>query len=837
MVAAVSTLDQLSEEQQEQVAVIVERCMVAMESGQQVDIDTCISEHPELQESLRKCLTSLQQLHTAVGDVPSKNKFVNTPAQGSHLGDFLLHREIGRGGMGIVYSATQVSLNRTVALKVLPESLWLDPKRVRRFQLEAQAAALLQHPNIIPIYAIGTEGNVRFYAMPLIDGSSLDQVPKNIWQENGFRQLLEMSIAAGNALQHAHDLGVIHRDVKPSNLILDRYGKIWITDFGLAQQIHNHNLTVSGELVGTLSYMSPEQASGEPIDHRTDVYGFAATLYELCTGEKVIPNASVAETFHRIREVDPILPRSINANVPEDLETVLLKGLAKDRNERYASIAEMVHDLIAIRESQPILGRRPSRWNLVLRWLKRNRLTALVGGVLGSLTMIAALVAVVILFVKQREVQVALQTSEQNLKTANENYWLGRDLLDKWNAEIIPLLADDSADPQLRQEMLADSIKFYQHFLAKENHHQDHELDIATQITRVQLAEAYASSNEWQQAIAQLELVVTADSPLATTSPTEMRWYAKAVANLGLGHLQLRETNEAIKRLTQAVALYDKLATENLADSTRPTLSLEHAAVLTNLSQAYRSQGKHELSLQQLQQATLLCEQVPNAANYSKAQRLLTQIWDHEAALLADSNPKQALDCSQKSVALQTQHIEFIRTNGKRIRQYATSLHNLAILQQKQGDVQAALVTLQKTVEQRQTAILLQPTSPKLRSELSVTLNAQGLLLADSGDMAHAKICFEQAADQLQQARDMSLASWNAESQVALLNVLINLASVSKDLSSSPWSELVHNFENEWQHAVLQAPKAQAVEQELVSIRQRAEQLKLGTSNSSQAEQ
>ena len=836
MVAAVSTLDQLSEEQQEQVAVIVERCMVAMESGQQVDIDTCISEYPELQESLRKCLSSLQLLHTAVGDVPSKNKFVNTPTPGTQLGDFILHQEIGRGGMGIVYSATQVSLNRTVALKVLPESLWLEPKRVRRFQLEAQAAALLQHPNIIPIYAIGAEGNVRFFAMPLIDGQSLDHMPKKSWQENNFKPLLDMAIAAGNALQHAHDLGVIHRDVKPSNLIYDRAGKIWITDFGLAQQVNNHSLTTSGELVGTLSYMSPEQASGEPIDQRTDVYGFAAALYELCTGEKAVPNGSVAETIHRIREVDPILPRCINNNISVDLETVLLKGLSKDRGERYTSIAEMVQDLIAVRDGQPIQGRRPSLWNLTARWIKRNRLTVLVGGLLGLLTAVASFIALAILIVKQNEVQVALQASEQNLKTANENYWLGRNLLDKWNTEVVPLLADDATDPQIRQEMLADSIQYYEHFLDKEQNRTDEQLGFATDLTRVQLAEAYASSNRWAPAITQLESVVRNEPQTSTAPATQLRWYAKARANLGLGYLQLQRTPEAIEQLQLAITIYEKLEGSDLDTSARQTLQLEHAAALTNLGQAHRANGQSDRGLEQLQLAATLCDPFLNDATYSKGQRLLTQIWDHQATLLADKAPEMALGYSQKSVSLQTRHIDFIRTNWKRIRQYATSLHNLAMLHQKQGNTQAALDTLQQTTQQRETAILLNPASHALRSELAITLNTAGMLHADKGASAEAQTCFAEAAKHLRHARQLAPTNWNAESQLALLHVLLNLASVTDEKSAEARNEQAIAFQEELQHTILDNASSQPVEIELTSIRQRAEQLKLVNLNSSKAE-
>jgi serine/threonine protein kinase len=837
MVAAASTLDQLTEQQQEQVAVILERCMVAMESGQQVDIETCVSEHPELQESLRRCLTSLQLLQHAVSELPSENKLGRTPTTGTHLGDFLLHREIGRGGMGVVYAATQVSLNRTVALKVLPESLWLQPKRIRRFQLEAQAAALLHHPNIIPIYAIGDEGNTRFYAMPLIDGESLDILPKKHWSENGFQPLIDMAIAVGNALQHAHDLGVIHRDIKPSNLIYDRTGKIWVTDFGLAQQVNQPNLTVTGELVGTLNYMSPEQALGEPIDHRTDVYSFAATLYELCTGLKVVQGTNVAETLRCIQQADPIPPRNLQPLIPVDLETILLKGLAKERAERYTSITEMVQDLVAVRDGQPIRGRRPSLWSLTSRWIKRNHLTAIVGAACGALAAIATLIALVVLVVKQNEVQAALASSEQHRQTAERNYWLGRDLLDKWNSEVIPRLDDEDVDPIIRQEMLADSIEFYQHYLDQGSRPKAEELGQSAIRTRVQLAEAYASNQQWKQAVEQLELALQGQSKPSLANPAAFRWYAKAKANLGLGYLQFRKTTDAVVHLRDAAELYDPLAKSDLEQSTKEIIQLERAAVHTNLGQAYRLSNDTRRAQEQLQLAASICQQLKPSGTYPESVRLLSQIWDHQATLLADTEPAQAMQIAQLSVDLQRNNHDHIRNHWKRLQRFGTSLHNLAALKQKNGLPEAALELLKETQKQREQAVWLKPSSPDILNELAVVHNAQGLLQADLGHHAEARLCFEDAIRQLQSVQKNHPMQWTATSQIALLNVLINLATISIDVDLADWSEQVSRFEVESHHSSLSSISDPSLKNELQNIRHSAEQLKLSSSMQSKADQ
>src|SRR5262249_6071443 len=221
----------------------------------------------------------------------------------SPLGDFRLVREIGRGGMGVVYEAVQLSLGRRVALKVLPFAAALDARQLRRFKNEAQAAAHLHHPHIVPVYAVGSERGVHYYAMQFIDGQTLsaqiqelrqrqiDKVAR--WQGDKvtegpgtlpschlvtlsefFRTAARLGLQAAEALEHAHGVGVVHRDVKPANLLIDGPGNVWVTDFGLARLQSEPGLTMTGDLLGTLRYMSPEQALARPggVDHRTDVY-------------------------------------------------------------------------------------------------------------------------------------------------------------------------------------------------------------------------------------------------------------------------------------------------------------------------------------------------------------------------------------------------------------------------------------------------------------------------------------------------------------------------------------------------------------------------------------
>ena len=247
------------------------------QQGENPDVEEYTARYPDAAPLLRGVLASLRLIDKSAPPVAEE-------AAWGTLGDFRLLREIGRGGMGIVYEAEQISLNRRVALKVLPFAATLDERRLQRFKMEAQAAAQLHHPNIVPVYAVGCERDVHFYAMQFIDGQTLAaaieerrgaaEMPAESLRSATtvleaelpprsaayFRRAAEMGVQAADALDHAHQAGIIHRDIKPSNLLLDARGKLWITDFGLAHCQSEASLTVTGDLVGTLRYMSPEQA-------------------------------------------------------------------------------------------------------------------------------------------------------------------------------------------------------------------------------------------------------------------------------------------------------------------------------------------------------------------------------------------------------------------------------------------------------------------------------------------------------------------------------------------------------------------------------------------------
>jgi WD40 repeat protein/serine/threonine protein kinase len=343
------------------------------------------------------------------------------------LGDFQIVREIGRGGMGVVYEAEQLSLGRRVALKVLPFAAALDAKQLQRFKNEAQAAAGLHHTNIVPVYAVGCERGVHYFAMQFIDGRTLAQLiqelrgPARATQEpepgraaaaevvvaarpasepepttlyvaalvatplagssaaqraEHYRWVAQLGEQAAQALQHAHDLGVIHRDIKPGNLLLDgRGGNVWVTDFGLAHVQSEASLTMTGHLVGTLRYMSPEQALARPglVDHRTDVYSLGATLYELLALRPAVAGRDRQELLRQIAFEEPVRPRRLDQKIPAELETIVLKALEKNPADRYGTAQELADDLKRFLEDRPVRARRPTMLQRARKWTHRHR--------------------------------------------------------------------------------------------------------------------------------------------------------------------------------------------------------------------------------------------------------------------------------------------------------------------------------------------------------------------------------------------------------------------------------------------------------------------------------
>lgn len=290
-----------------------------------------------------------------------------------YFGDYELLEEIARGGMGVVYKARQVSLNRPVALKMILAGQLATEPEIRRFRTEAEAAANLQHPNIVAIHEVGEHEGRQYFSMDLVEGSALSDLGRD--RSISPRRAAGYVKTVAAAVHFAHQRGTLHRDLKPANILIDESDQPRITDFGLAKQLgRDHNLTEEGTIMGSPSYMAPEQAAGRLADVGpvSDVYALGAVLYELLTGQPPFLAPTPLATLRKVLEDAPVAPRVLNPDVPVDLETICLKCLEKRPVDRYGSAQAVVDDLGRFLDQEPIHARPATRLRKAESWVRRH---------------------------------------------------------------------------------------------------------------------------------------------------------------------------------------------------------------------------------------------------------------------------------------------------------------------------------------------------------------------------------------------------------------------------------------------------------------------------------
>jgi len=294
------------------------------------------------------------------------------------LGDYELLEEVGRGGQGVVFRARQKSLNRTVALKVISLGQWASKAHVKRFRREAEAAASLDHPCIVPIYEVGERDGQCYFSMKFVEGGQLDEVVRRA--PMSIRQAAELIAKVAHTVHYAHEHGILHRDIKPGNILLDQKGQPHLTDFGLARLVETEStMTRTLEVLGTPSYMAPEQAMGNnsAVSSATDVYGLGAVFYQLLTGQPPFAGGATYETIKLLLDTEPKQPRLINPKIDRDLSTICLKCLEKDSKRRYPSALALAEDVERWLKHEPIQARHTGVFARSRKWVQRNPTSAL----------------------------------------------------------------------------------------------------------------------------------------------------------------------------------------------------------------------------------------------------------------------------------------------------------------------------------------------------------------------------------------------------------------------------------------------------------------------------
>jgi serine/threonine protein kinase/Tfp pilus assembly protein PilF len=795
---------------------VVDDFAAALDRGEHPQVEDFAGRYPEIGQILREVLTALEFVRAAG---PSAERQDETPAEetpvSGTLGDFHILREVGRGGMGVVYEAEQISLGRRVALKVLPFAAALDARQLQRFKNEAQAAAGLHHTNIVPVYYVGSDRGVNYYAMQYIDGQTLAQMIAHLRRQVGdspneetasgpcppatppeatapyaplpradrslmptpgragtfsteysardptfFRTVASLGIQAGQALEHAHQLGVIHRDIKPGNLLLetmplpgdDSLGsthlclRLWVTDFGLAHCRSQAGPTMTGDLVGTLRYMSPEQALAKRvvIDHRTDIYSLGATLYELLTLHPVFGGSDREELLRQIAFEEPRPPRRLNKAVPAELETIVLKALEKNPADRYATAQELADDLERYLKDEPIRARRPGLPQRLRKWARRNR--AAVWSAAASVVALLVM-AVIALTLGLVAVQKEQDRTQGALDLEAKRRQQLRDVLDSTSSQVIDeLLAGQKVLLPEHKKFLELALAMYEDFARDSSEDEKSRAGVARAYLRVggirhrlgQIVEAEAAYKRAQELFTNL----LAESP----GTADYRSYlARSHGNLAI-MLNLAGRSQAAEQEFQTCLLLHQQLAADLPDRPehRDRLAMTHnglGALRQATGRFHDAEGEFQAALTLL---TRLAADFPGEASYRLK---VAGIHDNLGLLLHKSGRFHEAEREfGAALALQKQLVDDLPAVAGSRRDHLSQMHiNLGRLLATTGRAQQAEKEYRIALTLCRQLAAEFPAVPDYRQGLARAHSHLAHVLRDGGQAPEAQVEFQAA--------------------------------------------------------------------------------------------
>jgi serine/threonine protein kinase len=660
-------------------------------------------------------------------DVPDA---IDAVVNAKTFADYEIIEEIARGGMGVVVRAREKKLNRIVALKMILGGKLADESDIKRFYIEAAAAAALQHPGIVPIYEVGNVDGQHFYSMQLVEGASLKERLSNGPLTAKVAAGLIQQVAA--AVHYAHEHSIIHRDLKPENVLLTRDGKPMVTDFGLAKSIESDdNLTQSGQILGTPGYMAPEQALGQ-IDQQgpgVDIYSLGALLYFLLTGRPPFQAASTLETLDQVVKQTPVSPRDLNPSVPRDLETICLKCLSKESRQRYFSASALAEDLERFLAGRPVIARPTGSLTRLWRWCVRNPAIAILSAVVAVSLIAGTITSTRFAFLAERRAQESeanFHESERQRQAAERNYSMARKAVDTYFTRVSEnrLLNQPGLQP-LQQQLLRDALKYYERFVAERSEDPSVREELAAALFRVGL----------------IEETVNADP------------------QVGLNALQ---TSRQIQE--------DVLLENSASDSAKEIL----ADTLTAISRIQlRMQGPDVALAAAERSLALRMEVLTGKSDNTEFRRLVASSHMNLGILHRERNEQQkAIQRIEEAQRIREQILAEVEDFETR-RDIGMGYYNLGNIALDNGELRQALASIEKAVSAFELTVRESPEDLGNRSRLALCLRLRGDMLAETGDLAMAIASYQTSTDGLRllSRQNYAVTEYAVEFCVASMNL------------------------------------------------------------------
>jgi eukaryotic-like serine/threonine-protein kinase len=778
---------------EDQVDAIVDDFMARLREGQKPQVDQYLSLHPDLADELADVLSAVLMVEDAQAG-SAESAFPQSQPALIQLGDYRIVREIGRGGMGIVYEAVEEALGRRVALKLLPGASTAKPDQLLRFRREARAAARLEHPHIVPVYGIGQDDGQHYIAMQFVVGYGLDRViaelkrqdqkspdgtPVAVRRESGesssadpsgvqsqersiettialagdstasgagssdfYRNVARIAAEAAEALHYAHTQRIIHRDIKPSNLLLDVDGRTWVTDFGLAKLETDDNLTQTGDIVGTIRYMAPERLKGWA-DPTSDIYSLGLTLYELVTLQPAFVASDRASLLDKVAHESPLPPRKVNDRIPRDLETIILKASARENAQRYQTSEDLAADLRSFQEGKPILA-RPTPWReQAWLWSKRNPLIAgLAMGLAASLVIGLAAVSWNLyrlgqvnaaLTVRNTELNAANLQAQENADEAEARFRDALAAVDEFLTKVADKhLVRTPGAQELRAELLNSALRFYRDYITSHQDDSTVQMETARAWWRVaQITDMIGTSSE-AMAAANRGLPIAKQVHASIQSDETAMLLAKVRMQCGAIEAKTGRSDEAAAHYRASVLLLREIdEASSKPESQRLLADALGASGIQN-----RKQSKLDEAMKQLQESIQIAKDlVAQSSEDRVARETMALSYGNLANILVDSNrPEEALKALQQARAITRELLEFEPANIGFKAMLKSTAANEAVMYARQGRFELARPLAEESVRLSEQMMTANPGVNEYKADAAQQYLLLAAMQGESGD-------------------------------------------------------------------------------------------------------